>query len=71
MKTTIRHTSGKTWICETVEDWHNFHNDPLYDEDNDKDFTFDGMTWRDYYKTVVEPIQMANAPELEGEFEDE
>jgi hypothetical protein len=73
MVTTIRHKSGKTWKCETKEDWFAFHNDPLYSEydDDDDDFTFDGMSWSEYFKTVVLPEQMKHSKPMQGVFEDD
>lgn len=74
MATIIKHKSGKTWKCETMEDWNNFHNDPLYDECDenfDSTFTFDGMSWSEYYKTIIEPEQLKNDPFDSFVFEDD
>ena len=55
-KFTIEHKSGKTWEIETEEDMDNFYRDPLYDDDT-SDFTFNGMPWDVFFKSVVLPLQ--------------
>ena len=57
MKITIVHKGGKTWEVNTLEDMDAFYNDPLYNESDESEFTFNGMSWKDFYKTVILPLQ--------------
>ena len=71
MKITIVHKSGKTWEVNTLKDMDAFYNDPLYNESDESEFTFNGMSWKDYYKTVILPLEAARFKDRFDGFEED